>query len=114
MTGVRGVPPGGGPVRLCGALPRRQDRPNRIAAEPWHFRYVGVPHALLMEQRGLCLEEYLDLLAEQPLTCRLENGRLARVARFAAGQTLPPAQGLRQVSADNAGGVIVTDWEAAV
>ena len=85
-----------------------------IAAEPWHFRYVGVPHALLMEQRGLCLEEYLDLLAEQPLTCRLENGRLARVARFAAGQTLPPAQGLRQVSADNAGGVIVTDWEAAV
>ena len=85
-----------------------------IAAEPWHFRYVGVPHALLMEQRGLCLEEYLDLLAGQPLTCRLENGRLARVARFAAGQALPPAQGLRQVSADNAGGVIVTDWEAAV
>ena len=85
-----------------------------IVAEPWHFRYVGVPHALLMEQRGLCLEEYLDLLAEQPLTCRLENGRLARVARFAAGQTLPPAQGPRQVSADNAGGVIVTDWEAAV
>ena len=85
-----------------------------IAAEPWHFRYVGVPHALLMEQRGLCLEEYLDLLAELPLTCRLENGRLARVARFAAGQALPPAQGPRQVSADNAGGVIVTDWEAAV
>jgi len=30
-----------------------------IGDEPWHFRYVGVPHATEMARRGLCLEEYL-------------------------------------------------------
>ena len=83
-----------------------------IAAEPWHFRYVGAPHALLMEQRGLCLEEYIALLAAQPLCCTLPNGRAVTVRRFAEDAPLPPAAGPRQVSADNAGGVIVTDWEA--
>jgi len=28
-------------------------------AEPWHFRYVGVEHALIMRDENLCLEEYL-------------------------------------------------------
>ena len=83
-----------------------------IAAEPWHFRYVGAPHAMLIEQRGLCLEEYIALLAEGPLTCTLSNGRRATVRRVAAGAALPPAAGLRQLSGDNAGGLILTDWEA--
>ncbi|MBQ6527590.1 MAG: D-alanyl-D-alanine carboxypeptidase family protein [Clostridia bacterium] len=30
-------------------------------AEPWHFRYVGVEHSLIMRDEDLCLEEYLDL-----------------------------------------------------
>lgn len=29
-------------------------------AEPWHFRYVGVEHALIMRDENLCLEEYLE------------------------------------------------------
>jgi len=29
-----------------------------IAHEPWHFRYVGVPHAGYMARRGWTLEEY--------------------------------------------------------
>ena len=33
-----------------------------VADEPWHFRYVGLPHAYYMTQNGLCLEEYLELL----------------------------------------------------
>ncbi len=32
--------------------------------EPWHFRYVGVPHAVYMYQNGLCLEEYAALISE--------------------------------------------------
>ena len=31
-----------------------------IACEPWHFRYVGFPHSLIMQKKGLALEEYLD------------------------------------------------------
>lgn len=30
--------------------------------EPWHFRYVGIPHATYMTENNLCLEEYIDLL----------------------------------------------------
>lgn len=30
--------------------------------EPWHLRYVGAPHAQVMERSRLTLEEYLDLL----------------------------------------------------
>lgn len=32
-------------------------------AEPWHFRYVGVPHAKYMADNNLCLEEYTELLS---------------------------------------------------
>ena len=31
-----------------------------IAHEPWHFRYVGCPHAGIMTERNLTLEEYLE------------------------------------------------------
>lgn len=30
--------------------------------EPWHFRYVGSPHAKYMTENNLCLEEYIELL----------------------------------------------------
>ena len=33
-----------------------------IAHEPWHFRYVGTPHARLIHLQGFCLEEYLSWL----------------------------------------------------
>ena len=32
---------------------------TQFASEPWHFRYVGVPHAIYMKENNLCLEEYL-------------------------------------------------------
>ncbi|WP_239257032.1 D-alanyl-D-alanine carboxypeptidase family protein [Listeria ilorinensis] len=31
-----------------------------IAHEPWHFRYVGLPHSQRITERGLVLEEYLE------------------------------------------------------
>ena len=33
-----------------------------IGYEPWHLRYVGIPHAYYISKNGLCLEEYIDLL----------------------------------------------------
>ncbi len=33
-----------------------------IAYEPWHFRYVGIPHAVYMTNNNLCLEEYINTL----------------------------------------------------
>lgn len=31
-----------------------------FVAEAWHFRYVGIEHALIMRDENLCLEEYLE------------------------------------------------------
>ena len=33
-----------------------------ISHEPWHFRYVGMGHAQIIQELGLCLEEYIEFL----------------------------------------------------
>ena len=85
-----------------------------IAPEPWHFRYVGAPHAQLMEEHGLCLEEYVPFLEVSPRLCRLGSGRTARVSRLpcpSAVLELEPPAGCWQLSGDNCGGFILTVWE---
>ncbi|WP_257205562.1 D-alanyl-D-alanine carboxypeptidase family protein [Bacillus cereus] len=37
---------------------------TNIACEPWHFRYVEFPHSVIIEQQGICLEEYADFLKQ--------------------------------------------------
>ena len=34
--------------------------------KPWHLRYVGIRHAKAMTRNGLTLEEYKELLSEDP------------------------------------------------
>ena len=34
------------------------------AYEPWHFRYVGLPHSHFMFNNDLALEEYVDFIAQ--------------------------------------------------
>ena len=40
--------------------PAGKEAVTGIAHEPWHFRYVGIPHAHAMADRGLTLEEYWE------------------------------------------------------
>ncbi|MCQ6562352.1 D-alanyl-D-alanine carboxypeptidase family protein [Paenibacillus mendelii] len=37
---------------------------TNIACEPWHYRYVGVPHSIIMEQYDMCLEEYIAYMEQ--------------------------------------------------
>lgn len=88
---------------------------TKIAQEPWHFRYVGVPHAKLMIENGLCLEEYREFLRQSPRRILLENGHIAQVFYVpAAGEitdvTLP--EGWCQVSGDHVDGFIITVWRS--
>lgn len=57
--------------------PEEKEKITDIAHEPWHFRFVGVPHAYYMTQNNLCLEEYVELLQnktkDNPLKIRCEN-----------------------------------------
>lgn len=84
-----------------------------IAQEPWHFRYVGVPHAQLMGQNDLCLEEYTDFLQGGPRSCPLPDGRLAQVFYVpCAGEEteIQLPDGCCQISGDNVGGFVITAW----
>ncbi len=39
--------------------PKGKEAITKIAWEPWHFRYVGIPHAKWIAEHQLTLEEYL-------------------------------------------------------
>lgn len=88
-----------GKERICG-----------IAPEPWHFRYVGRPHAALLQREGLALEEYIELLHLRPLVYQGEAGRAA-VRRLPEGAELPSAPSV-QISGDNVDGWIITQWQS--
>ena len=90
-----------------------------IAHEPWHFRYVGTPHARLMTLASQCLEEYLPWLAQYTEARPLYVGQnhhpdasLFFVPQQPDGsvtitRALPPRY---SISGNNIDGVIVTAW----
>ena len=39
---------------------------TKTSYEPWHFRYIGQPHAAIMDLYDLCFEEYIDFLRDFP------------------------------------------------
>ena len=45
---------------------QRKETITGVAQEPWHFRYVGRPHASLMQMHNFALEEYLAYLKNFP------------------------------------------------
>lgn len=78
---------------------------TNTAFEPWHIRYVGVPHAEIMYLEGLVLEEYMELLSEAEfyrygdyLITRQEKEPFLLPESFESGV----------VSADNMGGYVIT------
>lgn len=40
---------------------REKEEVTGISHEPWHFRYVGEPHAKIITEKGISLEEYMDV-----------------------------------------------------
>lgn len=46
--------------------PKEKEAVTGISEEPWHFRYVGMPHSKIITERGLALEEYIRLLDNGP------------------------------------------------
>lgn len=88
-----------------------------IACEPWHFRYVGEPHAEIMEREGLCLEEYMERLRdyrfEGPRLTFEDDRQITEIyyVRTGGGEfvEVPIADcDYYRLSGDNSGGLIVT------
>ena len=100
--------------------PRGKEAVTGIGHEPWHFRYVGWPHARLMEERRLVLEEYLAWLHAFPLggepLVYQGLGRRFELSYVPAGQAAEvelPAGLPCQLSDTNEGGAVLTVWRDA-
>lgn len=106
---------------FCGFVERYKKEKRgatHIQAEPWHFRYVGIPHARIMEERGFCLEEYLEFLkgfpqGEEPFVWQEESWQFQISYQKAEEGETPvqvPKNQLYRISGDNQGGFIKTVW----
>lgn len=81
-----------------------------ISYEPWHFRYVGQPHAYYCDLKNICLEEYIEYL-QSVGEYRIEvDGIYYSVyyVRPTDGILKVPAIPDCKISADNTGGYIIT------
>jgi D-alanyl-D-alanine carboxypeptidase len=82
-----------------------------IKYEPWHFRYVGLPHSAIMQQKNMVLEEYLDFLKKQKSFTTTVDGEAYTISYYPVSHrtTIPkPAGRQYDISGDNMDGVIVT------
>ena len=74
--------------------------------EPWHLRYVGVPHAELIANSGLAYEEYIEALTPETWYA-YENYLILRTSNIEE-LTLPTSFTSCHISPDNTGHYIVT------
>jgi len=84
---------------------------TQTAFEPWHFRYVGLPHSLIINQNNWVLEEYIELMRrytpEEPL--EFEHDGIVYEIFFVSGTEVPiPFNSSFTISGNNADGFIVT------
>lgn len=85
-----------------------------IQYEPWHIRYVGLPHSAIMYEKDLVLEEYLDYLKEEQDISVNVNGEKYTVSYYPISQGLTikvPVNYHYEISGNNMDGVIVTVYE---
>ncbi len=87
-----------------------------VAPESWHFRYVGIPHATYMYQRGITLEEYLREIKSYtenvPLSVETDDGTIYEVYYVNKGDGLVtefnvPKDTEYFISGDNVSGFVV-------
>lgn len=91
--------------------PKNKTEVTGIRYEPWHFRYVGLPHSAIMQQKNLVLEEYLDYLKEKQSVSVTVGGQKYDLFYYPASGNATvqvPAKGRYEVSGDNREGVVIT------
>lgn len=82
-----------------------------IQYEPWHIRYIGLPHSAIMKEKNFVLEEYLDYLKEKKHISATVNGQKYEVFYYPVTENTTinmPANLHIDVSGNNTDGVILT------
>ncbi|MED0937179.1 M15 family metallopeptidase [Bacillus mobilis] len=94
--------------------PKNKSHITGIQYEPWHIRYVGLPHSAIMQKEKITLEEYLDLLKEKKEISTNVEGKKYTVSYYkvSGNRTVnAPADKQYEISGNNMDGVIVTVQE---
>ncbi|PPA93816.1 VanY-A/VanY-F/VanY-M family D-Ala-D-Ala carboxypeptidase [Brevibacillus laterosporus] len=86
-----------------------------IQYEPWHIRYVGLPHSAIMQEMNLALEEYLDYSKEEKSISVSVDGKKYTISYYPISQNETikvevPANEQYEISGNNIDGVIVTTF----
>ncbi len=99
--------------------PKGKENVTGIGQEPWHFRYVGVPHAEIMTEKGMVLEEYIEFLrnyeyGKNPYRY-CSQGKEIWIAYLNAGQAEQICleadhKTPRVISGNNVDGFVITEW----
>ncbi|WP_079912644.1 D-alanyl-D-alanine carboxypeptidase family protein [Paenibacillus sp. 32352] len=82
-----------------------------IQYEPWHFRYVGMPHSAIMKENNMTLEEYLDYLKEQKTITAHTEGNTYEIRYYPYSKNMKitiPANRRYDITGNNSDGVILT------
>ena len=95
--------------------PQEKQHITGIGFEPWHFRYVGTPHAKIIEEHQFVLEEYINFLKNYPWKgphFKFSNGEIYFVPwEQAVKQPWTEIKSKRTtVSGNNMDGLVVTVW----
>ena len=99
--------------------PKGKEFITGIGHEPWHFRFVGVPHAQIMAERQFTLEEYHAFImqfAYGESTLRYAvGGRTVRISHLNPHTLCTMDRPLFKtdriaISGNNIDGFIVTEW----
>ena len=96
--------------------PAGKEQITGIGHEPWHFRYVGIPHAQIMEDNKLTLEEYMEFIrlhSYRDKKYRLQNGIQEIAVSFLDKNSFEielPDNHPYTVSGNNIDGFILTEW----
>lgn len=91
--------------------PADKEHVTGIGYESWHYRYVGVPHAKIIAEKGFCLEEYHEHLRQYTVDAPLiasYDGQDYHIYYCAEDALFVPAEGTYTVSGNNTDGFIVT------
>lgn len=84
-----------------------------VPYNPMHYRFVGLPHSAIMQERQLTLEEYVKYLREAKEVSGTINGGDYKIYYYPVATSIMiqvPTNGKYVLSGDNQGGVIVTEF----
>ncbi len=97
--------------RICGEYgfviryERGKEAITGISYEPWHLRYVGAPHARIMSESNLSMEEYFDLLIPEHWYA---SGEYRILVTSWEKVYLPRGWETCEISSDNRGHTVIT------